>query len=76
MSLRSLSNVNTSMVLPKPLGFGVTESRSFIYTTLYKITSKYYYNTYINGPDGTYTCKLIHVYLINLNCKVFVKALY
>ena len=30
---------------------GFNESRSFIYTQLYTITSRYYFNTYYNGQD-------------------------
>ena len=42
MSLRSRSHV-------RHLRFN--ENRSFIYTQLYKITSKYYFKTYFNSLD-------------------------
>ena len=48
MSLRSRYNVKAFINI-KPCGFN--ESRSFIYIQLYKITSKYYFKTYFNGPD-------------------------
>ena len=41
MSLRSRSHVKASVV---------NESRSFIHTQLYKITSKYYFKTHSNDP--------------------------
>ena len=72
MSLRGRSHVKVSMD-------DVNENRSFIYTQLYKITSKYYVKTYYNGPDvqpvsyclrsqrshtGSYTC--IGLFIPNL----------
>ena len=53
MSLRSRSHVNVVVLTIH----GVNESRSFLYTQLYKITSKYCFKTYrtikiyCNGPD-------------------------
>ena len=32
---------------------GFNEIRSFMYTQLYNITSKYYFKTICNGPDET-----------------------
>ena len=45
MSLRIRSHVKASIFN------GFNESRSFIYTQLYKITSKYYFKIYFNGPN-------------------------
>ena len=42
MSLRSRYHVKTYMVLT---------GADNVVTTLYKITSTYYFNTYFNGPD-------------------------
>ena len=42
-------------------GLRFNESRSFMYTQLYNITSKYYFKTYYNGHDGARTRVLLLV---------------
>ena len=54
MSLRSCSHVKVAMVLMRA---------GHIYTQLYKITSKYYFKTYFNGPDEARTHVLLIIYI-------------
>ena len=56
MSLRSRYHVKVSMV-------NTRADHVYIYTQLYKITSKYYFKTYCNGPDGARTPKYIYIYI-------------
>ena len=54
MSLRSRSHVNASIILTRA---------DHLYIQLYKITSRYYFKTYFNGPDKARTHILLLVCL-------------
>ena len=66
MFLRRFSRVNVSMVL----------TREFIYTQLYKITSKYYFKTYLNGSDESRTRVLLPVCLMPTSYNVYMYYIY
>ena len=57
--LRSRSNVKTSMML-------LRADHLFLQNYIRSLLNIILIYTYSNGPDGTYTRKLIRVYLIKL----------
>ena len=58
-NLDEVFNYNHMALMSYPLLYqgihGFNDSRSFMYTLLYTIISKYYFKTYFNGPDEART---------------------